>query len=165
VRPILGTSIAALLCFPALAEAPLVLKAGTIIPLLTRSEVSSRTHRQGDRFELEVSDPVLVGGLVVIPKGAVATGEVARHRSDGAFGREGRLEVTLLYVTVGGRNIRLQGQESKNGMSGAVPAYAAGVVVAGILGAAIKGKDAVIPSGTPMTGLVYRDVPLIETGR
>lgn len=165
MRLILAAAVAFGLCSPAVAEAPLVLKAGTIVPLVTTAAVSSKTHRQGDRFALKVSDPVLVDGRIVIPKGAPATGEVARQRGVGAFGREGRLEITLLYVTVDGRNIRLTGQESESGRSGAVPAYTAGVVVAGALGAVIKGKEAVIPAGTPMTGLVYRDIPLVAAVR
>lgn len=165
MKALSGALLAAFALSSAIAETPLVLKAGTPVPLATRVEVSSKTHRQGDRFALEVTDPVTVGGHVVIPRGSPATGEVARHRGVGAFGRGGRLQLTLLYVTVDGRNIRLTGQETGQGKDAAVPAYAAGMVVAGALGAAIKGKDAFIPVGTPMTGFVYRDLPLAVASR
>jgi type IV secretory pathway VirB10-like protein len=49
---------------------PFALRAGTPVPLVTATEVNSKTHRQGARFDLTVSEDVRVGDLVVIPKGA-----------------------------------------------------------------------------------------------
>ncbi len=165
MKRIVATLLAATAVAPSPAAPPLLLKAGTVVPLVTAAEVSSKTHRQGDRVPLEVSDPVLVDRHLAIPKGAPAMGEVTRHRGVGAFGREGRLEVAVLYVTVDGRQIRLAGRDSEKGRSGAVPAYTAGIVVAAAVGAMVRGKHAVIPAGTPMTGLVYRDIPLVATAR
>jgi hypothetical protein len=157
-RPLLAG--AAVLAAQAASGADLLLRAGTIVPLETRAEISSKTHRQGDRFELEVSDDVIVDGNVAIPKGAVALAEVADHKAKGSFGRAGKLEVTFLYVTVGGRKIRLEGRAADSGRNVAVPALATSVVVAGVLGASLKGGDARIPAGAPMTAYVHRDLLL-----
>ena len=141
-------------------ESAMVLKAGTPVPLETLGEVSSKTHKQGDRFELAVSEDILVNGQVVIPRNARAIGEIAEHRAKGAFGRAGRLEIMLLHVEVAGRRIRLDGTMGDNGRDSAVPAIATGIIVAGVLGATIRGKHATLPAGTRITGYVHRDLTL-----
>jgi hypothetical protein len=150
------TLLAALL----LAADALVLKAGTPVPLVTVGEVSTKTHRQGDRFDLEVSRDVTVGEHLVIPKGTRGLAEIARHRARGPFGKAGMLEVRLLHVTVAGRNIRLDGEAEHKGASAAVPAIATGVITAAF-GAIILGRSARIPAGTPLTGYTHRDLPLV----
>jgi hypothetical protein len=153
-------AVAAAFTAQAAAGADLLLRAGTLVPLETRAHISSKTHRQGDRFELSVSEDVIVDGKVAIPKGAVALAEVADHRAKGSFGRSGKLEVTFLYVTVGDRKIRLDGRAADSGRNVAVPALATSVVVAGVVGASIKGGDARIPAGSPMAAYVHRDLLL-----
>ena len=144
---------------PATEEA-IVLRAGTPVPLLTVSEVSSKTHKQGDRFEMTVSEDVVVAGQIVIPRNARAVGQVAEHSAKGAFGRAGKLEIELLHVEAAGRRIRLDGALTEKGKGNIAPAVAAGVIVAGVLGATIRGKNAEIPAGTRLTGYVHRDLPL-----
>ena len=138
------------------------LKAGTAVPLSLVGAISSQTHGQGDRVELAVADDVLVGGKIIIPRGAAALGEIVRHTAKGAYGKAGKLELRLLHVTVGGRRIRLDGGNEHEGANAAVPAIASGIVT-GIFGAIITGKTAVIPAGTRMTGYVHRDLPLAST--
>jgi hypothetical protein len=137
----------------------LVLKAGTPVPLETAAALHSKTHRQGDRFELLVDEDVLVGGHVAIPRGAKALGEIAKHTAKGPYGKAGRLELRLLYVTAGGRNIRLDGAQAEKGEGNEVPSVAAGLV-SGAIGAFIFGKSASLPAGTAVTGYVHRDLPL-----
>lgn len=140
------------------AERQLTLKAGTPVQLSVVREVNSKSHQQGDRFDLVVREAVLVDGSVVIPSGAPAVGEVSRHVAKGAFGKAGELEIQLLHVVVGGRRIRLDGDLERQGKDAVVPAAAVGVVVAGVLGSAIVGKNASIPAGSPFTGYVHRDI-------
>jgi hypothetical protein len=140
----------------------LTLKEGTPVPLKTVAPLNSKTTHQGERFDLVVDEDVVVGGHVVIPRGAPATGEVVRHSAQGPYGKAGGLEVRLLYVSVGGRNIRLDGAEAKKGRSGEVPAVATALIWGGI-GMFISGKSAAIPAGTPVTGYVHRDLPLVPS--
>ena len=142
------------------ASGTLVLKAGTPVPLEIAKELHSKTHRQGDRFELVVADDVTVNGTVAIPRGAKALGEIAKHTAKGPYGKAGRLELRLLYVTAGGRNIRLDGVQAQKGAGNVVPAVATGPI-SGLIGALIFGKNASIPAGTPITGYVHRDLPLV----
>lgn len=138
----------------------LILKAGTPVPLKTVQELHSKTHRQGDRFELAVAEDVKVDGHVVIPRGATAVGEIAKHSAKGPYGKAGRLELRLLYVTAGGRNIRLDGAQAAKGAGNVAPTVAAGLI-SGAIGAFIFGKNASIPAGTLITGYVHRDLPVL----
>jgi hypothetical protein len=141
------------------AQAPPTLRAGTAVPLATVADVSSKTHLQGARFELTVSEDVQVADRVVIPKGAVAVGEVARHVARGGLAKSGKLGIQLLYVTVGDRRIRLDGSRTHKGPGATGSAAMTGVVVLAI-GSLLQGKTAIIPAGTPITGYVHRDLPL-----
>jgi hypothetical protein len=158
-------ALSALLAAPSAAQntapAPLMLEAGTAVPLVTLSEVSSKLQRQGDRFDLEVSADVMVDGQVAIPRGARAVGEVTRHAAKASFGKPGKLEVRLLHVIVGDRRIRLDGAETHRGKGAVAPVVAASVISAAI-GSLIKGKHASIPAGTPVTGYVHRDIALVR---
>jgi hypothetical protein len=150
-QPIVGT------------PAPFALRAGTPVPLVTATEVNSKTHRQGARFDLTVSEDVRVGDLVVIPKGAVATAEVAHHVASGALAKAGRLDIQLLFVTVGDRRIRLDGRQMAKGPGATSSPALTGVAIVAI-SSLLQGKSASIPAGTPITGYVHRDLPLSVSG-
>jgi hypothetical protein len=141
------------------APAPLALRSGTPVPLVTAAEINSATHRQGARFDLTVAEDVRVGTHVVIPKGAVAVGEVERHVARGGLAKSGRLDVQLLFVTVGERRIRLDGGRAQKGPGASGSPAMTGVALVAI-GSLLQGKNASIPAGTPITGYVHRDLPL-----
>lgn len=138
---------------------PLVLQAGTEVPMKTLTEVSSKRNRQGDRFDLVVSEDVIVGGHVVIPRGSRGVGEVTRLVPKGAFGKSGKLEVRLLYVAVGNSRVRLDGRAADRGKSG-TGATVATAVLAGLFSAFVTGTSAVLPADVTVVGFVERDVPL-----
>jgi hypothetical protein len=146
------------------APAQLVLEARTPVPLLTLTELNSKANRQGDRFELEVRDDVTVGGMIAIPKGSRAFGEIAHHNPKGPYGRSGGLELRLLNVVVDGRIIRLDGDERLKG-SNAVGAAVITGAAWGAIGGFISGRNAVLPAGTELIGFVHRDIPLIVPER
>ena len=125
----------------------------------TLRELSSKHDRQGDRFDLVVTEDVLVDGHVVIPRGSRAVGEITRLVPKGAWGKSGKLETRLLYVAVGNSRIRLDGQSSDRGKSG-TGATVATAVLAGVAAAFVTGTSAVIAEGTTMVGYVDRDLPL-----
>lgn len=144
----------------AAAQPNLVLRAGTPVPLVTGAEISTKTHREGDRISLSVAEDVRVEGRVAIPRGAAALAEVTRRLPKGPYGKSGRLEVRLLHVTAGGRQIRLDGDVKQKGQGNVVPAAAAGVVTLAIA-FFVEGKSATIPAGSKITGYVHRDLPLV----
>lgn len=154
----LAAPVQALIAAP--VTGPLVLLAGTEVPMNTLAEVSSKANRQGDRFDLVVSEDVLVQGHVVIPRGARGVGEVTKLVPKGAFGKSGKLETRLLYVAVGNSRIRLDGRAGDRGKSG-TGATIATAVLAGVVSAFVTGTSAVIPAQSTMIGYVERDMPLL----
>lgn len=139
------------------ASGEIVLPAGTPVPLVMLGAISSKTHRQGDRFELAVAADVIVGGHVLIPKGSRALGEVTRHVAKGAYGRSGKLELAPLYVTVAGLRIRLDGRSRRSGADAAAGAILAATVIGG-LASVVSGKSAAVPAGTALPAFTHRDL-------
>lgn len=125
----------------------------------TLAALSSKTNRQGDRFELVLAEDVLVDGHVVIPKGAPGVGEITRLVPKGSFGKSGKLETRVLYVSVGNVRIRLDGQSADRGKSGTGATVVTAVLV-GVAAALVTGTSAVIPQGSTLMGYVDRDLPL-----
>ncbi|PSJ40643.1 hypothetical protein [Allosphingosinicella deserti] len=137
-----------------------VLRAGTEVRMRTLEALSSKHARQGQRFALEVVDHVVVEGGVVIPRGAPATGEVARVVGRGIMGKAGKLEVRILFVEAGGARIRLGGRAVDKGKASTGPVVA-GTVLLGPLASFVQGTSAQIPAGTAVLGFVYADVSLM----
>ena len=138
-----------------------VLRAGTPIALKMAEGLTTKGKnlRVGQRFQLEVAEPVLLNGQVVIPAGSPATGEVTTVRNKGMWGKSGGINARLLSVRANGQQIRLTGQlddKGKTGTAGVVGAIAF-VPLAGFL---VTGTSAVIPLGAPVNGFVDEDVPV-----
>jgi len=137
---------------------------GAEVRMVTRGELSSRTSLLGDRFELEVTDDVTVNGLVMIPRGSVATGEVTRVRKKGGWGRSGILETRLVSVHVGDRQIRLQGAAGDRGRAGTAAVVGAvllsPLIVAPFVGFFVTGTSAVVPAQTLTVGYTDEEMPL-----
>lgn len=138
-----------------------VLRAGTPIALKMSEGLTTegKKLRVGQRFQLEVAEPVTVGGNIVIPAGSPATGEITDVRNKGMWGKSGRINARLLYVRVNGRQIRLTGGLDDKGVTGTggVVAAAAFVPVAGFF---VTGTSAKIPMGAPVNGFIDEDLPV-----
>ena len=163
VSPINAQSSTAPLVVGGTEETSNLLRAGTEVNLRTRTELNSRTTRTGERFDLEVSDPVTLNGQVVIPAGSIAVGEVTRVRRKGMWGRRGILETRLLHVRVGDHQIRLNGAAGDRGRAGTAGVVAS-IVVIPVVGFFVTGTSAVLPSGTPTVGFTEEDVPVVFAG-
>lgn len=142
-------------------QAASTLITGTAVPLRVVSTLTTKGKKLkvGERFSLEVAEPVALNGITVIPTGSMAVAEITTIRNKGMFGKSGLIEARLLHVKVGNRNIRLTGRMddkgSKNGVGAGVATYA--TLVGGFL---ITGTSAVIPAGTIVTGYLDEDVPI-----
>ena len=66
---------------------------GTKIVFALDEALSTKTHRAGDSFSGVVSQPVQIGGRVIIPEGSVVRGTVARSKRAGRI--RGRAEMDL----------------------------------------------------------------------
>ncbi len=140
-----------------------ILRAGTEVNMTTRSELSSKTSRVGDRFELEVSQDVALNGQIAIPQGSIATGEVTRVRHRGMWGRRGIIETRLRSVRVGDQQIRISGAAGDRGRAGTAGVVAA-VLFVPVVGFLVTGTSAILPPGTQTVGYLEADLPVVFAG-
>jgi hypothetical protein len=126
---------------------------GTAIKLMVLKEVNSREVKVGERFKLRVNEPVLVNGVVAIPVGAFAWGEITNVAGTGAAGGKGRLSAKLLYVETPSGQLPIsgaQGAEGKANTAGVV----IGVLSFGLAGLLMKGGNALLKAGDILIGYV-----------
>lgn len=72
--------------------ASLHVQVGSDIRLRLLDELSTERTPRGTTSYLGVSQPAIVDGIVVIPVGTEAVGEVVRSEPKGAFGKSGQIE-------------------------------------------------------------------------
>src|SRR5258706_8495788 len=83
---------------------PVTLPEHTAIRVTLDQSLATNRSRPGDHFAATVSEPVLVDGRTVIPKGAHAEGLVVDARKSGRLKGRARLELALQSVEVDGQN-------------------------------------------------------------
>lgn len=138
-----------------------MLLAGTAVPLRTVTPLTTKGKKlkAGNRFNLETTEPISLNGVVVIPVGSLAVGEITEVRNKGMFGKSGAIEARLLYVRAHNRQLRITGRIDDKGSAngGAAAAITAATYVGGFF---ITGTSAVIPPGTPVMAYLEEDMPV-----
>lgn len=76
----------------------------TPIHITLNQGLASDQSRPGDHFEATVSEPVVIDGKTVIPRGASAEGLVVDARHSGRIKGRARLQLVLQSVAVNGQN-------------------------------------------------------------
>ena len=151
----------------ATAGTPFVLEDGTPVKLRLSQTVSSADAHVNDRVEFEVLEDVMVGGVVVIPKGASALGTVTEAMPKRRMARGGKLEIVMDSVRlVDGQKAALRAvKEAKGG--GHTGGMTVGIVAAAIvfwpaapLFLLMHGKDITFPKGTDVPTFVNGDMKL-----
>ena len=141
---------------PARPVPPFTLLKNTAVRVKLVNGISSATAHVGDPVELEVLDPVLVEGLVVLNKGAKTGAVVAEVEAKRKFGHGGRLALSITSLRLAdGEQAPLRSYEEVSGSASTSHVSA--------------GKDAVMAENTEFTVLVDGDVHLnreaFETGK
>lgn len=138
-----------------------VLRTGTPVPLKMREALTTngKKLKVGHRFQLEVAENVMLGGVTVIPVGSPAVGEVTDVRNKGMWGKSGRINARVLYATVSGRQIRLSGQLDDKGTTGTAGVVGA-IAFVPVAGFFVTGTSANIPLGAPVSAFMDEDVPV-----
>lgn len=151
---------------PAAPESPrpMVVPAGTSIPVILSTTISSKTSRPGDVFSASVAAPIRINGETAIPKGAEVEGVVADARKQGTFKGAADLAIRLTRVTVGGKgylisttmyaaSVKGKGKRTAVATGGGAAAGALIGALAGggkgaAIGAAVGGGGGLAVSGT-----------------
>jgi hypothetical protein len=121
---------------------------GTEIKLKLKKALTSSDAKVEDRIEFETSEDVMVKGVTVIKKGALAWGRIVEVKKSKSFGRSGTLSFSIDYVkAIDESNIRLRASREAKGEDKTGKAVAITLLV-GVWGALVKGKNVEIPAGT-----------------
>jgi hypothetical protein len=120
---------------------------GTRVKMKFKQTVSSKTAKQNDPIEFEVTEDIRIGNTTVIAKGATGRGVVTKVQRSGMLGRKGKLEIAIndVDLTSGERIAVRASQESGGGNSGGVIALAAVINPLFLL---MKGKNVTYEAGT-----------------
>ncbi|WP_206335908.1 hypothetical protein [Sphingomonas sp. MK52] len=137
-----------------------ILRAGTEIPLLLREQLTTKEKklRVGQRVQLEVGSNVSVNGVVVIPAGTPAVGELTEVRNKGMWGKSGYIGARVLSLRLGDRHVRLTGTFDDKGVTGTGGVVAA-VALIPVAGFFTTGTSAMIPLGAAVKSFLDEDVP------
>lgn len=136
-----------------------ILRAGTEIPLVTREELTTKKKqlRVGQRFQMEVSAAVESGGVIVIPAGTPAIGEITEVRNKGMWGKSGYINARVVSIRIGDRNIRLSGTFDDKGVTG-TGGVVASVALIPLAGFFTTGTSAFIAPGSAVKGFLDEDI-------
>ena len=133
------------------------LPADTVFKISLNDDVSSKTNEVGDPVTFTVEEDVLVGDVLVLPRGSQGSGVVTKVTRPKSFGRSGALDISFDQVfSVDDDAIpTVLGPEAKEKLkmeAAAVGASTIGALALGPIGLVggffVKGKDVRLPAGT-----------------
>lgn len=158
LAPSIAAAQGAMIVAPASAN---VIHAGTSIELETREELTTegKKLKVGQRFEMDVLQPVLLNSQVAIPAGSRAVGEVVTVRNKGMWGKSGGITARVLYIEANGRQIRVNGTFNDRGETGTAGVIAS-VALVPVAGFFVTGTSAKIAPGTRVLGFIAEEVPV-----
>jgi hypothetical protein len=83
---------------PAKVLPPLVVPAGTVIPVKLTNRISSKTAKDGDGIYAKTAFPITVDNKIVIPEGSSVRGKIVEVKRPGRV--KGKAELTLSFQTL-----------------------------------------------------------------
>jgi hypothetical protein len=128
--------------------------------LLRDLTTKGKALKVGDRFDLELVDPLKIGPVTVVPSGTRAVGEIMSVRNKGMWGKSGKFNARLMHIVVGERNIKLGGTFDDKGVAGGWGAGAVSAIVFLPAGFFMTGTSAKVEAGTIVKGFLDQDVPV-----
>lgn len=147
---------------PTAAPQPVVLPEGTQLRVRVIPTLSTETLKGGETFDATLAEPLEIGGRVIAPRGASATGKVVEADSGGRVRGVAHLSLQLTSLTVNGKTVAIVTdtvtQEARTTKSKDAAKVGIGSGVGAAIGAiAGGGKGAAIGAaagGAAGTGLV-----------
>lgn len=133
------------------------LPADTVFKISLNDDVSSKTNEVGDPVTFTVQEDVMVGDVLVLPRGSQGSGVVTKVTQPKSFGRSAALDISFDQVfSMDDEAIpTVLGPEAKEKLkmeAAAVGASTIGALALGPIGLVggffVKGKDVSLPAGT-----------------
>lgn len=98
-RYVLTLFLAAAAALHAADPGPIVVRAGTKIPLVLKNSLDTKHSREGDRIYLETIYPVVIDNRIIIPKGSYVAGTVTTAKAGGTM-KKGELYIRFDSLTL-----------------------------------------------------------------
>jgi len=142
----------------------------TLIKIKLTAPLDSKKNKTGEPVEFEVAEDVYASGLLIVPKGALGRGKLAKVEPAQNFGRDAKLEVNFDSVEALDRTKvdTVLGEKAKKeteSVASAAGAGFAGMILLGpigVVGAAfVHGKNITVPVRTTLFIQTAADVELI----
>ena len=142
----------------------------TLIKIKTVTPLDSKKNKTGDPVEFAVAEDVYAAGVLVIAKGAIGRGKLAKVDQAQNFGRDAKMEVSFetvesLDMTQVATILGEKAKKETESMALAAGAGVAGMILLGpigVVGAAfVHGKNITIPEGTMLYIQTQNDVELV----
>jgi len=155
-------------------SAHITIPGGTVVPVQLVDKVSSATANVGDTFAIQAASDVVVGGWIVIARGAQGQGEVTAVDRAGSHGHAGSFGLQMDWIyDADGHKVHLSNQkkteegESNKGTSSTVTVVSA--LLLGIPGLFahnfVKGKNVEIDSTRTLQSFVDESVLVAPTAQ
>lgn len=143
----------------AATQSEIMLPSNTEVILRMSDELTTKGGqiKVGHVFRLTVAFDVRSQGVVVIPAGTPATGEVTMRTGKAIFGKSGKMEVELRQIDLYGRRIPVTGKYKQQGEGNTLAAVGAVFLAGGLL--FVTGKSAVIPRGRELVAYTTASEP------
>lgn len=163
--PVTATTIAT----PTIAATQVTVAAGSSVTLPSNTElllrlneeVNSKRVKEGHTFRVALAQDVMMGNYVILPKGTPGTGYVSYRTGKGAFGKSGKMEITMKSLDLpSGRSIGLTGMTRQEGQGNTGATVGAAVAV-GVFSAFVTGRSAIFVEGREVRGFT-RDALTVE---
>jgi hypothetical protein len=103
----------------------------------------------GHVFNLTVAYDVRVKGVIAIPAGTPAKGEVTMRTGRAVFGKSGKMEIEVRSIDLNGQRIPVTGKYRQEGEGDTLAAVGAVFLAAPLM--FVTGKSAVIPRGRELS--------------
>lgn len=140
-----------------------IIRAGSEVVLKTREELTTKKKKLkvGHRVQMEVSEPLMLNGQVIVPVGTPAVGEVTEVRNKGMWGKSGYIGVRVVSMRVGDRQIRLSGTFDDKGVTGTAGVVAS-IALVPVVGFFTTGTSAFIPAGSNVKAFLDEDIAVAQ---
>jgi hypothetical protein len=136
-----------------------LLRSGTEVKLVFAQSLSSKHATVGEKVELRVAEDVRVDDIVVVPARARVLGTVVQGKKNEKYGNSKDLAVSVDYIVVKGKRIKLTGERQQKAKTN-IGSAAAATIGLGLSGLMIymSQREAWIREGTPATAYISGDV-------
>jgi hypothetical protein len=111
-----------------------------MVSLTALQEISSKHIKEGERFQFAVVNDVTENGVVVIPRGSIATGVVSMKTGRAIGGKSGKFEISFESVSANGVTFPLTGVHRQEGKGNTVGALFGSIWITGRSAVTLPGQ-------------------------